>query len=56
MYCPICSIAGKLKNLFLLFAGHIVKNITTLLTALHDDREGKGTSIQYITHSQEYII
>ena len=34
------SVAGKLKNLFLLFAGHFVKNVTTLLTAIHEDNDG----------------
>ncbi len=48
------SIAGKLKNLFLLFAGHIIKNITTLLTALHDDREGERTCLVHV--AKEYLV
>ena len=54
MCCPIYSIAGKLKNLFLLFAGHIIKNITTLLTALHDDREGERTCLVHV--AKEYLV
>lgn len=34
------SVAEKLKHLFLLFAGHIVKNVAQLLES--NSEEGKG--------------
>ena len=39
-YMYSCSVAVKLKNLFLLFAGHIVKNAAFLLKTISDEAEG----------------
>ena len=36
----VCSVAGKLKGLFLLFAGHIVKNAATLLQKSNTELQG----------------
>lgn len=40
----LSSVAGKLKNLFLLFAGHIVKNVSSLLKAIHEEKQGEDLS------------
>ena len=42
-----CSITDKLKNLFLLFAGHIVKSVATLLDSNHLDKDGMMALIVY---------
>ena len=51
-YACSCSITDKLKNLFLLFAGHIVKSVATLLNSNHIDKEGMttlGTTLHVIS-------
>lgn len=43
------SVAEKLKSLFLLFAGHIIKNATSVLDSNHEEKQG----LLFITASSE---
>ena len=38
---PHNSVAGKLKGLFLLFAGHVVTNMASLLKETNKDKHGE---------------
>ncbi len=53
-----CSVAEKLRNLFLLFAGHLLKNVSALLDSNNGEKQGTQRHIDpysyLLPHSKHF--